>query len=267
MNNDREIYIYTEVEELEYFRKAGELAAKTLNATSELIKPGISTWDLDVFAETFIRDAGAIPTFKGYLGFPCTLCTSVNHEVVHGIPNKLKILKEGDILSIDVGVTLSIGKNGEVKNFVGDNAKTIGVGKINEKLISLMEDNKLALREGVKQCKAGNYISDIARAIENIAIEKKRGSIKDFGGHGIGPQYHAGPFIPNFVSYFNFVPDTKIEKGMILAIEPMFSLGLDEIRRMKDNWTIITKDNKPCCHFEYSVLITDDEPEILTKWD
>jgi methionyl aminopeptidase len=258
------IFIYKSPEEIDFFRKAGRLAAKVLDESGKRALPGVSTWDLDVFAESWIRDHGAIPTFKGYMGFPCTLCTSVNQEIVHGIPNKNKILLEGDIISIDVGVTLKGMINGVEETFIGDNAKTVPVGKASDKAIKLIADTKLSLERGVEQCKPGNKISDIAAAVERVGLDGNYGIVREFGGHGIGPRYHSAPFIPNFRSYFNMYDDTVIEEGMVLAIEPMLNLGISDIRKMKDGWTIVTKDNKLSAHYEYSVLVTANGPEILT---
>jgi methionyl aminopeptidase len=265
MNNN--IFIYKTEEEKDYFRKAGKLAANVLEKVCKAVKPGISTLDLDVLAETWIKDHGAIPTFKGYLGFPSTLCTSVNHEVVHGIPNNKKILQAGDIISIDVGVTLMGLVNGQEFKFVGDNARTVPVGEIPEKTAELLAYTKAGLEAGIEASLKGNKISDIAKAIEKVAKSKGYGLVRDFGGHGIGPEYHSAPFIPNYTDYFTLYGDSEIKEGMILAIEPMFNLGVSDIRKLKDNWTIVTKDNKNSAHFEHSILITDGKPEILTMPD
>ncbi len=262
-----EIYIYKTEEEINYFRKAGRLAARVLDEVGKRAKPGVSTWDLDVFAEQWIRDHGAIPTFKGYLDFPCTLCTSVNQEIVHGIPSKERILNEGDILSVDVGVTLIEKVNGLPFNFIGDNAKTVPVGTVSEKILKLISDTKLSLEKGVEQCVPGRRISDIAIAVEQVGVQNGYGLVKEFGGHGIGPNYHTAPFIPNFVSYFKTYDDCVIQEGMVLAVEPMFNLGVSDIRKLKDGWTIVTKDNKWSAHYEYSVLVTKNGPEILTVLD
>ncbi|MDJ0624775.1 MAG: type I methionyl aminopeptidase [Candidatus Caenarcaniphilales bacterium] len=261
MNN---IFIYKKQEEHKLFRKAARMSATILQEVCDRAEPGMSTWDLDIFAEEWIRDNGAVPTFKGYMGFPCTLCTSINQEIVHGIPSEKRVLKEGDILSVDVGVTLKSEIEGKETNFVGDNAKTIPIGKVPDKTIKLIADTKHGLEEGVKKCIPGNKISDIAAAVEKVAISEGYGLVKEFGGHGIGPNYHCAPFIPNFSSYFKAFDDCVIEEGMILAIEPMFNLGLGDIRKMKDGWTIVTKDNKLSAHYEYSVLVTDSGPEIIT---
>lgn len=261
MNN---IFIYKTEEEFNHFRKAGRLAAKVLDEVCKRAVPGVSTWDLDVFAESWIRDHGAIPTFKGYLEFPCTLCTSVNQEIVHGIPSTTRILKEGDILSVDVGVTLVASVNGKESNYIGDNAKTVPIGETDPRNLKLIADIKRGLLLGVEQCHPGRKISDIARAIEEVSSKEGYGCVKEFGGHGIGPAYHCAPFIPNFVDYFRTYDDCVIEEGMILAIEPMFNLGLGDIRKMKDGWTIVTRDNRLSAHYEHSVLVTKAGPEILT---
>ena len=261
-------FIYKSEEEFTYFRQAGRLAARALDEACKKAEPGVSTLDLDLFAEAWIRDhQDAEPTFKGYLGFPASLCTSVNQEIVHGIPSKHKILREGDILSIDVGVSLHKKIEGKVYKFVGDNAKTVPIGKISSKASKLIEDTKQALEEGVQQCRPGNQISNIVKAIEDVARRGNYGLVKEFGGHGIGPEYHSAPFIPNYLEYFEHYPDCRIEKGMILAVEPMLNLGLGDIRKLKDNWTIVTKDNKLSAHYEYSVLVTEEQPEILTVLD
>jgi len=261
MNN---IFIYKDEDDLNLFRKAGRLAAKVLDEVCKMVKPGLSTWDLDVFAESWIRDHGAIPTFKGYMGFPCTLCTSVNQEIVHGIPSRSRILKDGDLLSVDVGVTLKATVKGKESNYIGDNAKTVPVGQSDAKMLKLIDDIRFGLEKGIEQCHPGNKISDIARAIEEVSVREGYGSVREFGGHGIGPDYHCAPFIPNFLDYFRTYSDCVIEEGMILAIEPMFSLGLGDIKKLKDGWTIVTKDNKYSAHYEHSVLITRSGPEILT---
>jgi methionyl aminopeptidase len=258
------VFIYKTEEEQNYFRKVGRLAAKALDEACKRAQPGVSTWDLDLFAESWIRDHSAVPTFKGYMGFPCTLCTSVNQEIVHGIPSKTRILQEGDIVSIDVGVTFKAMIDGKETNFIGDNAKTVPVGKASDKAIKLIADTKEGLEMGVKQCIPGKKISDIAHAVEQIGNKNNYGLVKEFGGHGIGPEYHCAPFIPNFTSYFNVYGDSVIEEGMVLAIEPMFNLGLNDIRKLKDGWTIVTKDNKLSAHYEYSVLVTPQGPEIIT---
>lgn len=257
-------YIYDSSEKRELITRAGNLAAQALEAVCAQVRDGVSTADLDNFAEEWVQDHGAIPTFKGYMGFPSSICVAVNHEVVHGIPSPKKILKGGDIISIDIGVTLKEKVGGQEIDFIGDNAKTVAIGEVSAPVQKLMDNTFYALKQGILQCKPGNKISDIAKAIEAVSDQYRYGSVEEFGGHGVGPDYHCAPFIPNYMSYFQTVPDSTIKEGMVLAIEPMFCLGLRSIRKLKDNWTIITKDNKPCVHCEYSVLITSDGHEIIT---
>jgi methionyl aminopeptidase len=253
--------ILTVDSDIELIRKSGKLAGQVLEHIASLVQPGITTWDLDVAAERAIREAGAIPTFKGYRNFPCTICASVNEEVVHGIPNKGKTLKEGDVISLDIGVTLSKKVDGKNFDFIGDTAITVPVGKISPKLEKLLADTKASLYAGIAACKVGNTLDDIGGAIEDIARKYDYGIVRDYGGHGIGPNYHEDPFI------FNYRTGSKVrlKPGMVIAIEPMFNQGGDRVRTKSDGWTVVTQDYKPSAHFEHSLLITDHGPEILTK--
>lgn len=244
-------------------REAGRLAGEVLHRTGDLVKPGISPLELDEFAETWIREQGQIPTFKGYHGFPNTLCISINESIVHGIPNS-KPLKEGDIVSIDVGVSIEDSFKGEKFSYVGDNAFTFPVGQVSPKAARLLEHTNEGLWAGIDQTKAGNYISDIARGIEAIAAQHRYGNVKEFGGHGVGPNYHCEPFIPNFIGFFNDYPDIEIKVGMVLALEPMFNIGSSAITKHRDGWTIATADRKPSAHFEHEVLVTKDGIEVIT---
>jgi methionyl aminopeptidase len=253
--------LYTTEDQRQRMRQAGQWAARALQLVRDSVRPGQSTADLDAIAEEFIRDNGFRPTFKGYLGFPGTLCTSVNHEIVHGIPSPKKILREGDIISVDVGVSI----DADDTTYIGDNATTVPVGEISPKAQRLIDDTKAALEAGVAACRVGGKISAIAEAVESFARQHRYGLVKEFGGHGVGPEFHSSPFIPNYVDFFRDMPDTEIEPGMVLAIEPMLNLGLDDIRKLKDNWTIVTKDNKLSAHQEYSVLVLEDGIEIITK--
>lgn len=254
-----------EKEQYEPIKKAGELAGKVLDLVCRSVKPGISTWDLDKIAEDWIVSQGAIPTFKGYMGFPASLCTSVNHEVVHGIPNKQKILKEGDIISLDIGVTVKEKFKGKEWGYVGDTARTVSVGEINSNVKKLMENTDLSLEEGIKVCRTGMTIKDISAAVEKVAKKDNYGVVRMFGGHGIGPAYHSDPFIPNWPDYFLQNENTEIKPGMLLCIEPMFNLGSDDVRKLKDDWTIVTADHKMSAHFEHTILITENESIITTK--
>lgn len=252
-----------EPEQYDAMREAGRMAGEVLHKTGEMIKSGITPLELDEFAETWIREQGHIPTFKGYYGFPNTLCISVNDNVVHGIPNT-KPLKEGDIVSIDVGVTLTEKFKGEDFNYVGDNAFTFPVGSVTPKVARLLEHTNQGLWAGVEAIAPGKMIRDIARAIEAVALESRYGNVRDYGGHGVGPEYHCEPFIPNFEEFFDHYPDTEIKVGMVLAIEPMFNIGASEVKKHKDGWTISTNDRKPSAHFEHEVLVTAAGIEVIT---
>ncbi|HEY9711939.1 MAG TPA: type I methionyl aminopeptidase [Chroococcales cyanobacterium] len=253
--------ILTKDEDIELIRKAGKLAGATLEALINRVQPGISTWELDEFAEKMIRENDAIPTFKGYRGFPNTICASVNEEVVHGIPNKKKILKEGDVLSIDIGVTVRRTEGGKKFDFIGDTAVTVPVGKISSRLEKLLTDTQDSLYAGLRACRSGATLDEVGGAIEDIAVANSYGLVRDYGGHGIGPDYHEDPFIFNYRTGSR----TKLKPGMVIAIEPMFNQGGDRVKTKPDKWTVVTQDYKPSAHFEHSLLITEGEPEILTK--
>ena len=258
------ITIY-EKEQFEAIKLAGKLAGQALDLVCKSVKPGLSTWDLDKIAEEWIRSQGAIPTFKGYMGFPASLCTSVNHEVVHGIPNKQKILKEGDIISLDIGVTVKEKFKGKDWNYIGDTARTVPVGSINQSVSKLLDDTKESLLKGIENCRVGKTIKDISNSVHNIASNNKYGVVRMFGGHGIGPSYHSEPFIPNWPEYFIQNQDTEIKAGMLLCIEPMFNLGTDDVRKLKDDWTIVTADHKLSAHFEHTIFVTENGPYVTTK--
>jgi len=253
--------ILTVESDIEMIRKAGKLAGETLEFISGMVKPGISTWELDVAAEKAIRDAGGIPTFKGYRSFPCTICASINEEVVHGIPNKNRVLKEGDIISLDIGATFRRTENGKHFDFIGDTAITLPVGQISQRLQMLLKETKRSLYEGITACRAGNTLDDVGGAIEDVAKENSYGLVRDYGGHGIGPNYHEDPFIYNYRTGSK----VKLKPGMVIAVEPMFNQGGDRVRTKADGWTVVTQDYKPSAHFEHSLLITESGAEILTK--
>lgn len=253
--------ILTTEDEIDYIRRAGKLAGEVLEAISKMAEPGITTWELDEFAEKMIRDNGAIPTFKGYRDFPCTICASVNEEVVHGIPNRKKVLRNGDVLSLDIGVTFQRRDNGKPFNFIGDTAITVPVGEVSPRLKKLLDDTQAALYAGIKAATGTCVLDDIGGAIEDIAKKNAYGLVRDYGGHGIGPDYHEDPFIFNYRTGSR----KKLKPGMVIAIEPMFNQGGDRVRTKPDGWTVVTQDYKPSAHFEHSLLITEGEPEVLTK--
>lgn len=253
--------IVTKEDEIELFRQAGKIAGEVLEVITNMVGPGVTTLELDQRAEKEIRDRGAIPTFKGYRNFPNTICASVNEEVVHGIPNHKKVLKEGDVISIDIGATLYKTENGKKYSFIGDTAITVAVGKISERLQKLLEDTQKALYAGINVSTTGATLDDIGGAIEDFAKAANYGIVREYGGHGIGYNYHEDPFILNYRSGSR----TKLKNGMVIAIEPMFNQGGDRVRLKPDGWTVVTQDYKPSAHFEHSLLITEKGPEVLTK--
>jgi methionyl aminopeptidase len=253
--------ILTAAEDIELIRQAGRIDAEVLEQVAKLAAPGVTTWELDQFAERALRERGAIPTFKGYRNFPCSICVSVNEEVVHGIPSKNRVLKDGDIVSLDLGATIRRQVNGKQQDFIGDTAVTIAVGSVSPRLKKLLDDTRRALYAGIQASRAGATLDDIGGAIEDIAKEAGYGIVREYGGHGIGFNYHEDPFILNYRSGSR----TKLKPGMVIAIEPMFNLGGDRVRVKQDGWTVVTQDYKPSAHFEHSLLITEGAPEILTK--
>lgn len=238
--------------EIELMRKAGMMVSKTHKYLKQFIKEGITTLELDKLAEDYIRSMGGVPSCKGYEGFPATLCTSVNDEVVHGIPNKRK-LKKGDIITID----MVIGYEG----YQGDAAWTYTVGDVSDQKKYLMEHTKKALYEGIKQVKPGNRVGDISSAVEEYAIAHNLGVVKELCGHGIGTDMHEDPDIPN---YGKKGTGPKLKEGMVICIEPMLNLGSADIYMLEDGWTIKTEDALPSAHYEHTVLVTSDGYEILT---
>lgn len=239
--------------EIEKMRKAGRLVAKTHAFLKQLIKPGITTKELDEAAEEFINKNGGRPAFKGYNGYPASICTSINEEVVHGIPG-LKKLEDGDIISIDIGTV--------VDGYYGDGAKTYPVGNISEDKRKLIEVTKQSFYEGLKYAKVGYRLSDISHAIQSYAENNGFSVVRDFVGHGIGQKMHEDPQIPNFGPPGK---GPRLKPGMALAIEPMINAGAYHVRVLKDNWTVVTLDGKPSAHYEHTIIITKDEPEILTS--
>jgi methionyl aminopeptidase len=240
-------------QEIEIMREPGKVTGKILKELEDFIKPGISTMDIDKFVEDTIRAHGMIPAFKGYGGFPGSACVSVNEEVVHGIPSKKRILREGDIVSVDIGCIY--------KGYNSDACRTYGVGKISEEAQRLIDAARESFFEGLKFCKVGYRLSDVSHAIQKRVEEDGFGVIRDFVGHGIGRDLHEDPQIPN---YGKPGRGPRLAKGMVLAIEPMISEGTYEVEVLLDNWTAVTADGKLAAHYENTVVITDGEPELLT---
>jgi len=248
------LYLKTD-EEVGLLRESNMLVSRTLATIASYIKPGITTLYLDNLAETFIRDNGGTPAFKGYGGFPKTLCTSVNDEVVHGIPSNY-ILKEGDIISIDCGVVLN--------GWYGDSAYTFAIGDIDDEVKGLLDYTKASLEEGVKEAIAGNWIGDISFAVQTKAESGGYSVVRELVGHGIGKRLHEPPEVPN---YGKRGAGPKMEKGLVLCIEPMINLGRKETMQMKDGWTIKTVDGKPSAHFEYAVAVNKGKADVLSTFE
>ena len=238
--------------EIEYMREAGRIVAKVHSVLKDMIQPGITTKELDEIAERIILEHGAQPAFKGYGGFPATICASVNEEVVHGIPGD-RMLREGDIISIDVGAL----KNG----YYGDSAKTYPVGQISAKAEKLIRVTRESFYEGLKFCKVGYRLSDVSHAIQTHVEAEGFSVVRDYVGHGIGASLHEDPQIPN---YGPSGKGPRLTAGMVLAIEPMINAGRFTVRVLGDNWTVVTADGSLSAHYEHTVAITDEDPVILT---
>jgi methionyl aminopeptidase len=236
-------------------REVGKIVAHTHEILRAHIQPGITTKELDRIAENEIRKYNADPAFKGYGGFPASICTSVNDQVVHGIPGTYT-LKEGDIISIDIGA--------HKDNFFGDAAKTHGVGKISQNAQKLIDVTKKSFYEGLKYCKEGYRLSDVSHAIQHYVESEGFSIVKDYVGHGIGTELHEDPQIPN---YGNPGRGLRLVKGMVLAIEPMVNEGTFTVKTLSDDWTVVTTDGMNSAHYEHSVAITDDDPMLLTSME
>ncbi|MBQ3465711.1 MAG: type I methionyl aminopeptidase [Firmicutes bacterium] len=239
--------------EIELMRESGKVTGYILKELENVIKPGISTADVNHFVEKTIRGAGMTPTFLGYGGFPASACVSINEEVVHGIPDKKRILREGDIVSVDVGSTY--------KGYVSDAARTYAVGEISEEAKHLIEATRDSFFAGLEFCKVGCRLSDISHAIQVSAESEGFSVIRDYVGHGVGQQMHEDPQIPNFGKAGR---GPRLAKGMVFAIEPMICEGTYNVRTLSNDWTVVTIDGKLSAHYENTVVITDGEPELLT---
>ena len=242
-------------EEIELMRQSAQLVSKTLGMLAPLVKPGVTTLELDKLAEEFIRDHGGEPGFLGMYDFPNTLCMSPNEQVVHGFPNK-NPLKDGDILSIDCGVYMN--------GFYGDHAYTFEVGEVAPEIKKLLEVTKESLYIGINEVRAGNRIGDIGWAIQNHCEKHGYGVVKVLVGHGLGRDMHEDPQVPN---YGKRGRGKKIQEGLVIAIEPMINLGTARIRQLSDGWSIITADKAPSAHFEHDVAVVDGKPDILSTFE
>ena len=239
--------------ELDRMARAGAIVSETLDLLGEQLRPGVTTGELDRLAEDYIASRGGAPTFKGYRGYPASICTSPNAMIVHGIPGPYR-LEEGDILSVDVGVTLD--------GFVADSAYTFPVGEVSPEAERLLEIGQAALAAAIEQARAGNRLSDISHAVQRVTEEAGFAVVRSLVGHGVGRSMHEDPQIPNFGPPGH---GPELEPGMTLAIEPMINAGSSEIVVLDDRWSIVTEDGSLSAHFEHTVAITEDEPRILTK--
>ena len=245
------IIIHSE-EELKLIRASSRILAGVFKELTKHIKPGITTGELDKIAEEMIRGRGAEPAFKGYKGFPATICASINEEVIHGIPGA-RVLEEGDIISVDMGV--------KYKGYFGDSAITVCVGEVSSDIQKLVRVTREALFEGIKKARSDNRLSDISHAIQSHVEKNGFSVVREFVGHGIGSSLHEEPQIPNFGK-----PDQgpRLKPGMVLAIEPMVNMGTFEVEIKKDKWTAVTRDGQRSAHFEHTVIVTENKPEIIT---
>ena len=242
--------------ELKLMREAGRISAKALKLVGEAVKPGVSTAYLDKLAYDYIISQGARPNFLNYGGFPATACISVNNQVIHGIPSKHTILKEGDIVSVDLGAAID--------GYNGDNAATFACGNVTDEAQRLMDVTKESLYEGIKMATVGNRIGDIGSAVQQYVEARGYSVVRKFVGHGVGASLHEDPEVPNYGKAGRVV---RLQRGMTLAIEPMVNAGGYDVQQLSDGWTVITADGSLSAHFEHSVAITDDGPIILTDPD
>ena len=242
--------------ELKIMREAGRIAANALKLAGAAVEPGVSTWEIDRVARRYIEEKGAKPTFLGYGGFPASACVSVNNVVIHGIPSKKHLIKEGDIVSLDVGATYD--------GYVGDNAWTFPCGKVSDEAQGLMDATRESLFEGIKAAVAGNRLGDVGSAVQQYAEARGYSVVRDYVGHGVGAKMHEDPSVPNYGTPGRGV---RLLHGMTIAIEPMINEGVKEVKTLEDGWTTVTADGKLSAHFEKSIAVTPDGPVILTDPD
>jgi len=248
--------VYKSLREIETMREAGRVARLALDAARALVKPGVSTLDIDAEVERVIRSHGATPEFKGYHGYPASACISVNDQVVHGIPSSRR-LKEGDIVGIDVGARL--------KGYVGDNAATICVGKVSPDARRLVETTRECLEAAVEVCVPGKRLSDVGRAVQVLAEARGFSLVREYAGHGIGSRMHEDPSVPNYVDAATLKRDLVFREGLCIAIEPMLNAGSADVRTLDDDWTVVTQDGSLSAHWEDTIAITKDGPMVLTR--
>ena len=240
--------------ELKIMREACRISAEALKLVGRAVEPGVTTEELDRLAENYIRSQGAVPNFKGYQGYPATACISINDQVIHGIPSKQRKIKAGDIVSVDLGA--------EFSGYHGDNAATFACGDISSEAKRLIDTTRESLYEGIKAARAGGRIGDISASIQSYVEARGYSVVRDFVGHGVGTSLHEAPEVPNFGIAGRGV---RLMPGMTLAIEPMINVGTHEVKVMPDGWTVLTKDGSLSAHFEHTVAITPEGPQIMTK--
>ena len=239
--------------ELSIMREACKISARALKLIGEAIEPGVTTAELDRIAEKFIRSCGATPNFKGYNGYPATACISINNEVIHGIPTAKRKIQNGDIVSVDLGALF--------EGYHGDNAATFACGDVSDEAKRLMDATRESLYEGIKMARAGGRIGDISNAIQSYVEARGYSVVRDFVGHGVGTSLHEAPEVPNFGTAGRGV---RLMPGMTLAIEPMINVGKPQVKIMPDGWTVLTQDGSLSAHFEHTIAITADGPQIMT---
>jgi len=243
------------ISEIEKMRRSGHIVRQVLDAVKEVVTPGVTTMELERVAEARIKDLGAKPAFKGYYDYPCVLCTSINNEIVHGIPSERRVLKAGDIVSIDTGVVLD--------GYYGDAAITVPVGsEVTSELQKLLEVTRESLYRGIEAARIGNTVGDVGAAVQKVVEANGFSVVREFVGHGIGTKLHEEPQVPNYGTPGS---GPKLRDGMVLAIEPMVNVGRSETRVLADNWTAVTKDGTHSAHFEHTVAVTKNGPVILTE--
>jgi methionyl aminopeptidase len=248
--------IYKDAWEIEIMREAGRIAGRTLAELVQMVAPGVSTGQIDAEAERMIRAAGGKPTFKGYRGYRHTICASVNEEVVHGIPSNARVLREGDIFSIDIGATY--------KGYVGDTAVTVPVGKVSAAAARLMDATRGSLEAAIATMRPGRRLQDVSRSVEEYATERGYSVVRNYCGHGVGQEMHEEPQVPNYVDPKVPYLSLELRPGLVLAIEPMLCEGTHRTRTLPDQWTVVTADGKLSAHFEHTIAVTSNGPSVMT---
>lgn len=240
--------------ELKIMREACRISAEALKLAGSAVEPGVTTAELDKIAEKYILSQGAVPNFKNYNGYPATACISINNEVIHGIPSKKRVIQAGDIVSIDLGA--------KFEGYHGDNAATFACGDVSAEAKRLMDTTRESLYEGIAAAVSGGRLGDIGAAVQQYVEKRGYSVVRQFVGHGIGTQLHEAPEVPNFGTHGRGI---RLMPGMTLAIEPMVNMGVSEVKVMPDGWTVLTKDGSLSAHFEHTIVITPDGPQIMTK--